>query len=706
VRGRSDSSGVGIEGHVHLYGPWCCHYIPGMVLRRRHRRRREPAHFTYSRWDGTQTGFDLDADHLFGEMADELLYHGDVNSALRQMMQNGLADREGRDMEGIRDMMQRLRERRRDILENHDLGGVYDDIADALRDVVDQERRAIDDLAQRGAASGDERQAQLQNDTAAMKNMELDMLPPDLAGQVKALQNYDFESEAARQQFEELMDRLREQLMQQQLDQIAEGVNDMSPEDMQRMKDMLAELNHMLEQRAAGEEPDFDGFMERFGASFPENPQTLDELLEVMAQRMAQAQQMLNSMTPEQRQQLQELSDQLMEDMDLQFQMSQLADNLREQFPQMGWGQSYDFDGFDPLDMPSAMDMMGELGDIDQLDNLLRGATNPGALAEVDIDRARDLLGEESAESLERMAELARMLEESGLIENKEGKYELTPRAIRKIGNGALEELFKRMSADTLGKHALEKTGAGHERDFDTKPYEYGDRFNLHIEKTLRNAVARTGGGTPVTLHPDDFEIERTEQLVRSSTVLMLDVSMSMAMRDNFLPAKKVTMALHSLISSQYPRDFLGMVSFSEVAREFNAATLPELSWDYVYGTNMQHSFQIARKMLSKQTGTKQIIMITDGEPTAHITPSGQPYFNYPPSQQTVDLTLAEVAKCTREDIRINTFVLDVTHYLQNFVEQISKMNGGRAFFTTNENLGDYVLMDFVDHKRSLVRGR
>ena len=687
---------------------WGRHYIPFMVFSRRRRRnaRRQAAHFTYSRWDGTQTGFDLDADHLFGEMADELLYHGDVNSALRQMMQNGLMDRDGRDMEGIRDMMQRLRERRREILENHNLGGVYDDIAESLRDVVETERQALDDLAQQGGDAGDERQQQLQNDTAAMKNMELDMLPPDLAGQVKGLQNYDFESPEARQQFEELMDQLREQLMQQQLDQIAEGINDMSPEDMQRLKDMMAELNQMLEQRANGVEPDFDGFMERYGDFFPENPQTLDELLEVMAQRMAQAQQMLNSMTPEQRQQLQELSNQLMEDMDLNFQMQQLADNLREQFPQMGWGQSYDFDGFDPLDMSSAMDMMGELGDIDQLDNLLRGATNPGALAEVDIDRARELLGDESAESLERMAELAQLLEEQGLIENREGKYELTPRAIRKIGNGALQELFKRMSADTLGKHALEKTGAGHERDFDTKPYEYGDRFNLHIEKTLRNAVARTGGGTPVQLHPDDFEIERTEQLVRSSTVLMLDVSMSMAMRDNFLPAKKVTMALHSLISSQYPRDFLGMVSFSEVAREFNAATLPELSWDYVYGTNMQHAFQIARKMLGKQSGTKQIIMITDGEPTAHITPSGQPYFNYPPSQQTVDLTLAEVAKCTREDIRINTFVLDVTHYLQNFVEQISRMNGGRAFFTTNENLGDYVLMDFVDHKRSLVRGR
>jgi uncharacterized protein with von Willebrand factor type A (vWA) domain len=677
-----------------------------MAFRRRNRTRREVPHFSYSRWDGTQTGFDVDADHLFSEMADDLLYHGDVNSALRQMMQGGMTDRDGRKMEGIRDMMDRLRERRRDILENHNLGGVFDDIANELRELVDDERKSLEEMVDEAGQSGDDRRQELASDTSAVKNMELDMLPPDLAGQVKGLQSYDFESDEAQQRFNELIDKLREQIMQQQLDQMAEGINEMPPEEMQRVKDMLAELNHMLEQRAAGEEPDFDGFMARFGDLFPENPQTLDELLEIMAQRMAQMQQMMNSMSPEQRQQLQELSNQLMEDMDLQFQMSQLSDNLREQFPQMGWGQSYDFEGIDPLDMPQAMDMMGELGDIDQLDNLLRGATKPGALAEVDIDRARDLLGEESAESLERMAEIARMLEESGLIENKEGRYELTPRAIRRMGNGALDEIFKRMSPDMLGKHQLERTGQGHERDFDTKPYEYGDRFNLHIEKTLRNAVARTGGGIPIQLHADDFEIERTEQLTRSSTVLMLDVSMSMAMRDNFLPAKKVTMALHSLISSQYPRDFLGMVSFSEVAREFNAATLPELSWDYVYGTNMQHAFQVARQMLSKQTGTKQIIMITDGEPTAHISQSGQPYFNYPPSQETVDLTLAEVAKATREDIRINTFVLDVTHYLQNFVEQISRMNGGRAFFTTNEDLGDYLLMDFVDQKQSVLRGR
>ena len=678
-----------------------------MVLRRRRRRnRRKPPHFRYSAWDGTQSAFELDADRLFDELADDLLYHGDVNSALRRIMQGGMTDRDGRNLKGIREMLDQLRERRREILDQHDLGGVFDEISEALDEVVETERGALGDMVSQAGASGDERRSELAGDSATMKNMELDMLPPDLAGKVRGLQSYEFESQQAQQQFEELMDRLREQLMAQQLDQMAEGVNDMSQQDMDRLKDMLAELNGMLEQRANGEAPDFEGFMERFGDFFPENPRSLDELLEVMAQRMAQAQQMMNSMTPEQRAQLQALSDQLMEDMDLRWQMDQLAGNLRDQFPQMGWNQSYDFEGTDPLDMSSAMEMMGELGDIDQLDNLLRGANNPGALAEVDIDRARDLLGEESAESLERMAELARLLEEAGLIENSEGRYELTPRAIRKIGHGALEEIFKRMSEDMMGQHSLSEAGLGHEREYETKPYEYGDAFNLDIPQTLRNAISRTGGGVPVHLHPDDFEIERPEQQVPSATVLMLDVSMSMAMRDNFLPAKKVTMALHSLISAQYPRDFLGMVSFSEVAREFNASTLPQLSWDYVYGTNMQHSFQLARKMLARQTGTKQIIMITDGEPTAHITSSGQPYFNYPPSRTTVDLTLAEVVKCTREDIRINTFVLDATPYLRGFVSEISRLNGGRAFFTTNQDLGNYVLHDFVDNRRSIVRSR
>ena len=532
------------------------------------------------------------------------------------------------------------------------------------------------------------------------------MLPNDLAGMVRDLEQYDFQSSEAQERFQELVEKLREQLMQRYVDQMAGSVGSMTPEDMQRMKDMMAELNHMLDQRAAGEEPDFGGFMERYGDFFPENPQTLDELLEVMARRMAAMQSMLNSMTPAQREQLRQLSEQLLEDMDLRWQADQLGGHLRQLFPQMGWERRYDFSGTDPLDMAEAAELMMRLGDMDQLENLLRGATNPGALAEVDVDRARELLGDEAAHSLEQLAKVARMLEEAGLIEHKEGRYELTPRGIRRIGQNALADLYRKLRQDRPGDHRLDRTGAGHERAYETKAYEYGDPFSLSIEKTVRNAIGRQGSGTPVRLSPDDFEIERTEQQTRTATVLMLDLSLSMPMRDNFLPAKKMAMALHALVTSQFPRDHFSIVGFSSVARVLKPEDLPEVSWDYVYGTNMQHGFMLSRKMLAKQSGTKQIIMITDGEPTAHLIPGDpEPFFSYPPVQETIDATLQEVLRCTREDIRINTFMLDATSYLKTFVEKLTKMNQGRAFFTTPETLGDYVLVDFIEQKRAMRTG-
>ena len=662
--------------------------------------------FSYSRWDGTQVGFELDADAVLAEITDDLLYHGDLNNALRRMMQSGFRDRNGERLEGIREMLEKLRRKRRDELERYDLGGVYDDIAEELREVVEQERDALDQQLNDARQSGDQRREELAEQATEERHLQLDMLPPDLAGQVRDLQEYDFQSPEARQRFEELLDKLRQQLAQSYFNQMAGAMSDVDPAQMQRMKDMLSELNEMLAQRERGEEPDFEGFMQRYGDFFPENPQTLDELLEIMAQRMAAMQSMLNSMTPEQRAQLQGLAEQLLEDMDLRWQVDQLGEHLQSLFPQMGWDRRYDFSGQDPLGFAEAAQLMEQLGDIDQLENLLRGATNPGALAEVDIDRARDLLGDQSARSLERLAELAKMLEQAGLIENKEGRYELTPKGIRKIGQNALSDLFAKLAKDKMGKHELERSGVGHERSYESKPYEFGDPFNLDIHRTIRNAIQRTGGGTPVRLSPDDFEVERTETLVRSSTVLMLDLSLSMPMRDNFLAAKKVAMALHSLISSQFPRDFLGIVGFSEIARELKPEQLPEVSWDFVYGTNMQHGFLLSRRMLARQSGTKQIIMITDGEPTAHLLPDGEVFFNYPPVQATVDATLKEVARCTREDIRINTFMLDANGYLKAFVEKLTQLNRGRAFFTTPETLGDYVLVDFIEQKRAMRGGR
>ncbi len=654
--------------------------------------------FRYSRWDGTQQGFDLDADSLLAELSDDLLYHGDLNAALRRLLQGGMETPDGERLLGLREMLRDLRERRREELERRDLGGVYEDVARALDEVVDKERQGIDRRVGEARAAGDRRRQEVLEGAAAEHRRQLDELPPDLASRVQGLEDYEFMSDEARARFEELMDELRRELMQSYFNQLAEGLSDVSPERMQRMKDMLAELNRMLEQREQREDPDFEGFMERYGDFFPGNPETLDELLEQMARSMAQMQQLLNSMTPEQREQLEGLSRALLEDMDLNWQVQDLARHLQQAFPQLPWDQRMQFSGDDPMQFAQMSGLLDLLGDLDELEHLLSSTTQPGQLAEVDLDRVRDLLGDDAARSLERLAEVARLLEDAGLIEQREGRLELTPRGIRALGQRALRELFERLLEDRVGRHEVERVGVGNERDYEHKPYEFGDPFHLDVGQTIRNAIWRQGAGTPVRLTPDDFEIERTEMLTRSATVLLLDLSMSMPMRDNFLPAKKVAMALHELISSRFPRDHLGLVGFGRVAREIEARTLPEVSWDFEWGTNMQHALLLARRQLERQAGTKQVIMITDGEPTAHIE-NGEALFQYPPSPVTIEETLREVARCTRAGIRINTFMLDESYYLRDFVERMTKLNRGRAFFTTPENLGDFVLVDFLEHR-------
>ena len=663
-----------------------------------------PSRFNYSRWDGTQRGFDFDAQSLIDELTDDLVHHGDVNAALRRMMQDGMRNDRGEQMMGLREMMKKLRDKKNEIKDRGDLGGVYKEIADELNDLVDEERHAITDALRDAQKSGDERRSEIAKEAADQRNFRLDMLPDDLAGKIDELEHYDFESQQARQRFDALLEKLKQQLMQQYLDQVTGAVDQMTPEDMQRTKDMMSALNEMLNKREQGQDPEFEKFMENFGDFFPENPKTLDELLEIMAKRMANAQAMLNSMTPEQRDQMRQLSEKLLEDMDLRWQMSELAEKLQGLFPQQGWGSKQEFTGQDPMGFAEAMRSMQELGDLEQLDNLLRNSSSPSALAEADLDRVSELLGEDVAQSLQKMAEITKKLKEAGLIEQTEGKLEMTPRGLRKIGEKALRDVFGALDKDRLGQHQVERIGVGHERTYDTKPYEYGDPFQLDLQQTLRNALKREGSSVPIKLSAEDFEIEQTEHLTRSSTVLMLDLSLSMPMRDYFLPAKKVAMALHSLMSSQYPRDFLGIVGFSETARTLKPQQLPEVSWDFVYGTNMQHGFMLARDMLSRQSGTKQIVMITDGEPTAHISKSGDVFFNYPPVRETIEATLGEVMRATREGIRINTFMLDASHALQTFIEQLTAINKGRAFFTSPENLGEYLLVDFIEHKRQLSR--
>jgi uncharacterized protein with von Willebrand factor type A (vWA) domain len=669
--------------------------------------------FRYSRWDGTQDGYDLDADWLFGQMNDELSYHGDVAAALRRLMQQGFTDRDGRRVQGLQELLERLRERRREMQHQHDLGGVYEEIAQELDEIVETERGELDRVEQAAAASGDQRRAEVGRDYTAGQRIRLDLLPRDLAGRVRGLHDYDFASAAAKERYDQLVERLRQELAQSLLDHAAAAAA-ASPEERDFVRSALDALNRMIEQRAAGEplDPSFEQFMEQYGSLFPGNPSTLDELLEQLAARMAAMSALMASMSAEQRAQLGALMDQLMSDIDLSWQLNRLAGNLRSLVPDAGWDRRRALTGSDPLGLSDATNLFARLGELDRLEQLLQGTPSPGALAEIDPEQAADLLGPDAAASLEQLAELTRELERAGLIEQKEGRPELTPRGIRRIGQHALSELFGRLAKDRLGRHELVHTGAGRDRAQETKPYEYGDPFDLNIERTIRNAIVRRAGADPhgsplpVRLKPEDFEVERTEDLTRSATVLMIDLSLSMPMRENFLAAKKVAIALQSLISTQFPRDYLGLIGFSEVAREIPAAELPEVSWDFVYGTNMQHAFALARRMLSRQSGTKQIVMITDGEPTAHVLDDGEVFFHYPPVAETVQATLGEVTRCTRDGIRINTFVLDATGQLRRFVETMTRLNRGRAFFTTPDSLGEFVLVDYIEQRREVSRRR
>src|SRR5258708_35856188 len=448
----------------------------------------------------------------------------------------------------MRERLEKLRARRREQLDRSDLGGVYEDIANRLDEIVAEERAGIDRRVDEAQQSGDKRREELLEELAQQRREQLEQLPPDLAGRVSDLQQYDWMDDNARKHFEELMEELKKQLLDSMFNQLQQGMSEMSPEQLQRMKDMMSELNHMLEQREAGEEPDFEGFMERFGDFFPENPQTLDELLEQMARQMAQMQQLLNSMSPEQRAQLQEMANALLDDMDLRWQVEQLGQNLRNAFPQAGWGQSMRFRGDEPLPLDGMSGLLDQLGDIDALENLLRNATSPGPLAEVDLDKGRELLGDDAARLLQQLANLAEELEAAGLIEQREGRMELTPKGIRRIGQRALGDLFRRLLQDRAGRHEIERTGFGHERSDEHKPYEYCDPFHLDVGRTLKNAITRQGSGTPVCMLPDDFEIERTEQLSRSSTVLILHVSLSMELRGPVLAPRQGPMPLHALI--------------------------------------------------------------------------------------------------------------------------------------------------------------
>jgi uncharacterized protein with von Willebrand factor type A (vWA) domain len=662
----------------------------------------------YSRWDGSQSLPDFDADDLLAAMGDDLVADGDPRRALERLLRQGFRRRDGEQVPGLRDLLARLRRQRQGLLDRHDLGDVLGDLRQRLRDVLDTERQGIDrrvDAARQAAAGGEpgaESHREQIERIAAERRAALDALPEDLGGAVRGLQDYQFVDPEAWQKFQELMLRLRQEVTQSLFGQLRQGLEDLGSQGTEGLREMLDDLNRLLRQQAAGGRPDVAGFMNRWGQLFP-GVQSLDQLLDRLARQSAQLQSLMESLTPEQRKELQALQEAILDDPGMQEALGELGEHL----DRLGMAQQarrYRAQGDNPLSLQEALRLMGELHDLDRLEQDLQEAERTGRADRIDPGAVREVLGEQAAEEADVLRRLAETLEAAGYLERRGRQWVLTPQAIRKIAQRALTEVLGQLRRDRPGRHPVDARGGGGDPTDESKAYEFGDPFLLDLRETLWNSVRREGRGVPIRLAAGDFAVRRTELTTRCATALLLDMSRSMVYRGCWTAAKKVALALHALIRAQYPQDALYVIGFSLYARELDPDDVPSVVLtDRHYGTNMQHALLLARRLLARHRGgNRQVVMITDGEPTAHLEGS-EAYFDYPTTRRTWQLTQAEVLRCAREGVTINTFMLEDSPGLVRFVTEMSRINRGRAFFVQPDRLGEYVLVDYLARKQKRV---
>ncbi|MDQ3932891.1 MAG: hypothetical protein M3252_08665 [Actinomycetota bacterium] len=640
----------------------------------------------YSRWDGTQEPFGarVDVGKVLDEIGDDLLRGAGGDASLRRLLRRGLSGQ----TRGLDDLRRRLQAARERLSEQLDLEGPLADVRQRLDEIVALERAAL-------TARDD--------DEARFAEFRLDALPADPGGMIRELQEYAFASPEAAGKFTELVEELRRQVLDAYFRDLGGALRSVTAEDLAKITEMLADLNRMLAARENGTEPDFDAFMAQHGQFFPENPQNLDELMQVLARRMAAMSRLLASLTPEQRRELNELARSVFDDLDLAFELAQLQDHLRGLLPSLPWDETVQGGWSDePLPLSAAVEAVERLSDLDELEREVEG-NYPGAnLEDVDEEALRRELGEDAVTDLRQLKAIERALEEAGVLQRRHGRLELTPRGARMLGERALTKLLDRIRRET----ATRTGGLDAEPTGQTRPWTFGEKEPIAVERTVFNSVARSitsGSGAPtfsqggsLRLRPDDFEVLEQEVRPRTATALLLDLSFSMPLRGHFVPAKRMALALYALIQGKYPQDSLYLVGFSDYARRMQPADLGAAGFERVYGTNMQHAFLLARRLLvDDPRSTKQVIMVTDGEPTAHLD-GDVAYFNWPPIRETITKTLREAVRLARSGISINVFLLEDDPGLVAFADRLARVANGQVFQVAGDELGRFIVRDYV----------
>ncbi|MFI6712045.1 VWA domain-containing protein [Nonomuraea sp. NPDC050478] len=629
------------------------------------------------------------------EMGDAILSGSTPVHALRDLLKRGLPG--ARDRRGLDDMLREVRRRRRELREGGRLDGTLERARALLDKAVGQERAELfPDPA----------------DDARMREAELDSLPEDTASAIQQLSSYEWRSEAARRTFEELRDLLRREVLDSQFRGMRDALANPDPEAMERVRQMMTDLNDMLDKDARGEhtQADFDAFMAKYGDMFPEKPRNLGELVDVLARRAAATQRMLASMTPRQREELGNLINQTLDQAGLSEQMRRLGEALHARRPDLAWDSSERMTGDEPLGMGDAVTALEELADLSRLESALR-QDYPGArLDDIDETAVRRALGRSAVDDLEALKRIERELEEQGYLLRRRGKLELTPKAVRRLGETALRRVFSSLDAGRRGDHDQHDAGSAGELTGSSRPWRFGDEQPLDVVRTLVNGVRAgglrtTGDGPSVRLSVDDFEVAETERRTAAAVCLLVDLSYSMALRGTWAAAKQTALALQALVSSKFPQDAVQIIGFSNYARVLQPDELAGLDWDMVQGTNLHHALLIAGRHLDRHPDFEPVVLVvTDGEPTAHLLRNGHSAFEWPPSPETLELTLAEVDKMTRRRATINVFMLAGDDRLKDFVDEVARRNGGRVFSPSADRLGEYVVSDFLRVRRARWR--
>ncbi len=693
--------------------------------------------YRYSRWDGSQAVEIPTTDDLFDRLSEQILQGDDLRGALNRMMRYGMRG-EGQRGQGLQDLLERLRDARQRNLDRYDLSSMFDDIQERLDAIVDKERSGInqrlDELAPSsdGDAQGGSGQdgeggegqegggqpggsgAPPDEFTDMLRQMasrhlnQLDQLPQGAGGRIKQLRDYDFMDSGAREDFDALMQELQQQFLQQYFQGMQESLQNLTQGDLAQISEMVRDLNELVKQKLQGDDPDISDFMNKWGHMFPPGIETFDQLMEYMSNQMAQMQSLMNSMTPEMRRQLEEMMDGLLQDNRLAWDLFELGTNLERLNPDNFPDNDFRLFGDEPVTLQQALQLMGDLNDMEELEQQLRHALRTNDATNIDADDLGKVLGEEARQYAQELQRLTKELEEAGLIRKRgQNGWELTPQAMRKIGDKALTDIFNRIRGGDIGDHNREKSGVGVEITDETKRWEFGDPLHLNTLKTVSNAVLREGPGTPVRIRPDDFEIDRTIAQTRACTVIAIDMSYSMFWDGAFQAGQRVGLALDTLIRSKFPKDQVTVVAFSYFVLPLQPHMLLDTYWvEFGGGTNFQEVLRQSRQILGKQGGTnKQIILITDGEPTTYNWTESDLRANYGRrGGGLVEATMREVMRCTRDNISINTFMLDQSPSLLRFVQLMTKINKGRAFISSPHSLGSYVVADYVSNRNKVIR--